>query len=121
MKPGDTTTGTVDIQNTGSISGTFSLSRVDLTDSDPGDPMSARIDLVVIDCGDFSKGDPTCEKADPEVYNGTLNAMSSAADLGSYAPDDAHRYEFTATLDSAAGNEFQGDSTSATFQWDAVQ
>ena len=42
MKPGDTATGIVDIQNTGSISGTFSLSRSALNDSDGANPMSAR-------------------------------------------------------------------------------
>ncbi|MGH3371626.1 MAG: TasA family protein, partial [Nocardioidaceae bacterium] len=32
-KPGDTSTGIVDIENTGSISGTFTLSRTNLTDT----------------------------------------------------------------------------------------
>jgi hypothetical protein len=121
MKPGDSTTGTVDIQNTGSLSGTFSLSRTNLTNSDATNPMSAKINLVVKDCGDFSSGTPTCDAGDPTKYSGTLTAMSSNVGLGTYAANEKHRYEFTSTFDSSAGNEYQGDDTSATFQWDAVQ
>lgn len=37
-------------------------------------------------------------------------------------PDDGSLvHEFTATFDSSAGDEYQGDSTSATFRWDATQ
>lgn len=121
MKPGDSTSGTVDIQNTGTISGTFSLSRTALTNSDLVNKMSTKIDLVVRDCGNFSVGTPTCDGTDPVKYNGTLDAMSAAVALGAYAANEKHRYEFTATFNSSAGNEYQGDSTSATFQWDAVQ
>jgi spore coat-associated protein N len=121
MKPGDSTTGTVDIQNTGSISGIFTLSRTALTNSDSVNPMSTKTDLVVKDCGDFSAGTPTCDVADPVKYNGTLDAMSSAIALGTYASNEKHRYEFTANFNSTAGNAYQGDNTSATFQWDAVQ
>jgi hypothetical protein len=121
MKPGDTANGTVDIQNTGSLSGTFSLSRSALNDSDGANPMSQRLDLVVKDCGDFSSGTPTCDAGDPNVYTGTLAAMTGSSALGTYAPNEQHRYQFTVTFQSAAGNVYQGDSSTATFQWDAVQ
>ena len=117
MKPGDTATGTVDIENTGSLAGTFSLSRDQLTNSDGTNPMSDQIDLVVEDCGT----DATCDGSDTELYNGTLTAMNAAIDLGSFAADDEHRYEFTATFNSSAGNVYQGDNTSARFVWDAIQ
>ena len=119
MKPGDSTNGTVDIQNTGSLAGTFSLSRTALTNSDSTNKMSEKMNLVVKDCGDFSSGTPTCDAGDPTKYSGTLDAMSSSVALGSYAANEKHRYEFTATFDSSAGNAYQGDNTSATFQWDA--
>ena len=121
MKPGDTATGTVDIQNTGSIGGTFSLSRTNLNDSDAANPMSGKLNLVVRDCGDFGSGTPTCEGSDPVKYTGTLASMNGSSALGAYAADEKHRYEFTASFDTSAGNAYQGDSTSATFQWDAVQ
>ena len=55
----------VDIQNTGSLSGTLSLSRSALNDSNGANPLSAKLDLVVNDCGDFSGGTPTCDVGDP--------------------------------------------------------
>jgi spore coat-associated protein N len=115
--PGDTETGTVDIENTGSIAGTFSLSRDQLTNSDNANPMSDQIDLVVEDCGT----DATCDGSDTVIYNGTLTAMNSSINLGNFAAGVAHRYEFTATFNSSAGNAYQGDSSSARFVWDAVQ
>lgn len=120
MSPGNSTTGTVDIQNTGTVAGTFSLSRSALTNSDITNPMSDKINLVVKDCGDFSVDTPTCDGADPVKYTGTLGAMSSSVALGSYAASEKHRYEFTVTFDSSADNAYQGDNTSATFQWDAT-
>src|SRR5687768_15970136 len=53
IRPGDVTTGTVDIENTVSLSGTFTLSRTDLTNSDATNKMSEKMDLVVKDCGTF--------------------------------------------------------------------
>jgi spore coat-associated protein N len=116
-KPGQTETGTVDIQNTGSLAGTFSLSRDQLTNSDGTNPMSDKVDLVVEDCGT----DLTCGVGDVEKYNGTLTAMNSSIALGTFAAAEEHRYEFTATFNSSAGNVYQGDNTSARFVWDAVQ
>ena len=115
--PGDTETGTVDIENTGSIAGDFSLSRDQLTNSDNANPMSDQLDLVVEDCGT----DATCGAGDTVVYSGTLTAMNSSINLGNFPAGVAHRYEFTATFNSSAGNAYQGDDTSARFVWDAVQ
>jgi hypothetical protein len=120
-KPGDTSTGTVDIQNTGSLAGTFSLSRTALNNSDGSNPLSDKIDLVVKDCGDYSSGTPTCDAGDPVKYSGTLSAMTANAALGSYAANEKHRYQFAATFNSSAGNAYQGDNSTATFTWDAVQ
>lgn len=117
MKPGDSATGTVDIENTGSLAGTFSLSRDQLTNSDGTNPMSDQVDLVVEDCGT----DATCDGSDTVLYNGTLTAMNSSIALGNFPAGVAHRYEFTATFNSSAGNAYQGDNTSARFVWDAVQ
>lgn len=121
LVPGDVTTGTVDIENTGSIAGTFSLSRSALNDSDGSNPMSAVLDVLVEDCGDFSGGTPSCDPSDTDVYDGTLAAMSGSYALGSFAAAEKHRYKFTVTFNSSAGNQYQGDSSTATFQWDAVQ
>jgi hypothetical protein len=121
MIPGDTTTGTVDIQNTGTVSGTFSVSRSALNDTDGTNPLSAVLDLTIKDCGDFSSGTPTCDVGDPVKYTGTLAGMTTPAALGSYAANDKHRYEFTVHFQNAAGTQYQSDSSTATFQWNAVQ
>jgi spore coat-associated protein N len=118
MKPGDSATGTVDVQNSGLLSGVFTLSRSNIVDSDGSNPLSAKLNLVVKDCGDFSSGTPTCDVGDPQKYSGTISAMGSVA-LGTFAASEKHRYEFAATFDSSAGNAYQGDSSSVQFDWNA--
>jgi hypothetical protein len=121
LKPGDVNTSTVDIENTGSLSGTFSLSRTNLVDTDGANPLSGKLNVVAKDCGDFSSGPPSCDAGDPNVYSGTLGAMSGSYGLGTFAAGDKHRYQFAITFDGSAGNAYQGDNSTATFQWDAVQ
>jgi spore coat-associated protein N len=118
MKPGDSATGTVDVQNTGSLSGAFSLSRSNIVDSDGANPLSAKLNLVVKDCGDFSLGTPTCDAGDPQKYSGTIAAMGSSA-LGTFAANEKHRYQFAVTFDSSADDAYQGDNSSVKFDWNA--
>jgi spore coat-associated protein N len=119
MKPGDPArTGTVDITNTGSLSGTFTLTRSALTDSDTTNRLSSKLNLVVVDCG--SEATPTCDAGDPQVYSGTLGAMTAPIALGSFPGGAKHRYEFKVTVDSSADNAYQGDSSTATFTWNAA-
>ena len=124
MRPGSPSqSGTVDIKNSGSLAGTFTLTRTNLTNSDTVNPLAGKINLVVTDCGTFVGATaPTCgDGDDSDKYTGTLAAMSSAVTLGSYTASEKHRYKFTATLDSSADDNYQGDNASARFQWDAVQ
>jgi predicted ribosomally synthesized peptide with SipW-like signal peptide len=118
MKPGDSASGTVDVENSGSLSGAFTLSRSNIVDSDGSNPLSAKLNLVVKDCGDFSSGTPTCDAGDPQRYSGTIAAMGSVA-LGTFAASEKHRYEFAVTFDASAGNAYQGDSSSVQFDWNA--
>jgi spore coat-associated protein N len=127
LKPGGAPqTGTVDIANDGSIGAAYTLTRDQLTSTDTGEsnpaPFAAKLNLVVTDCGAFSGSDaPACEDGDATVYSGTLAAMESAVRLGDFAAGEKHRYVFAASLDASAGNEYQGDGSSARFVWDAVQ
>jgi spore coat-associated protein N len=118
MKPGDSATGMVDVQNSGSLSGAFTVSRSNIVDSDGANPLSAKLSLVVKDCGDFSSGTPTCDAGDPVKYTGTIAAMVSTA-LGTFAASEKHRYEFAVTFDSSADNAYQGDNSSVQFDWNA--
>jgi spore coat-associated protein N len=121
LSPGGETTGMVDIQNTGTIGGTMKLSRSALTDSDELNPLSSQLHIVVQDCGNFFAGTPDCEDGDPALYTGTLAQMTSPSELGTFVPGEQHRYRFTIGLSADADNAYQGDSSTATFRWDAYQ
>jgi spore coat-associated protein N len=127
MKPGGAPqTGTVDIQNKGSLAGAFRLTVDQLTNTDTGAsnpaPFAAKVNLAIVGCGAHAgEAAPTCgDGDDAEVYSGQLAGLESA-DLGDYAAGEKRRYQFAASLDGSAGNEYQGDSSSARFVWDAVQ
>ena len=116
MRPGDpATTGTVDITNTGSLSGAFTLSRGTVSDSDSGHPLSAKLNVVVTDCV------ATCgDGDDTPKYTGTLAAMGQDIALGTYAAGATHTYRFAVSLDSSATNAYQGDNSTAEFDFNAA-
>ena len=120
MRPGDPArTSTIDIQNNGTLSGAFTLTRGTPVDSDTVNPLSGKLNVKVIDCGTFASGSPSCDVGDPVKYSGTLAGMSSAVNLGTWAGGEKHRYECDVDVDSSAGNVYQGDSSSVTFTWNA--
>ena len=121
LKPAGTpATGTVDIENSGDLDGTFSLSPTAPVDSDDDNPLSAKLNVTVVDCGTFDDGAPTCgDGDDTELYEGTLAALGATA-LGDYAGEEKHRYEFSVGLDGSAGNAYQGDSSQVQFDFDAA-
>lgn len=121
MRPGDPAqTGVVDIGNTGSLSGAFTLAHTAPVDSDTSNPLSGKLNLVIADCGTFSGSTaPSCTGA-TQLYSGTLAALPSSVSLGNYAGGAKHRYEFSVSLDSTAGNPYQGDSSSTDFTFNAA-
>jgi spore coat-associated protein N len=114
--------GTVDIENDGSLDGDFTLSRTALVDSDSGNPLSGKLNLTVVDCGEFSGGNaPVCgDGDDDDVYSGGTIAQMTPSALGNYDAGEKHRYEFTVQLDGSAGDAYQGDNSSVTFDFDAA-
>lgn len=130
MKPGaPDQTGTVDIQNTGSLAGSFSLSRDSVSVTDAGTPedaagMDHKIVLTVVDCGKFTNGQPPSCSASATttvVDHVPLSDVTQAVELGTFSPQEEHRYQFAAHLDGSADNTYQGDSVSTRFLWNAVQ
>jgi hypothetical protein len=122
LRPGGSAApGTVDIANSGSLSGAFTLARSAPQDSDAVNPLSARLRIVIRDCGAFTG--PTAPACGPGVgalvYDGTLAAMT-ARPLGTFAGGEKHRFHFETTLDGAAGNEYQDDSSQTEFTWTAA-
>jgi hypothetical protein len=121
LRPGEAKDGTVDIANTGSLSGDFSVGRSTLSDSDSANPLSGKLNAVITDCGAFDGATaPTCGDGDDvDKYTGTIAAMANHS-LGNFAGDEKHRYRFRVTLDASAGNAYQGDSSTVTFVWSAA-
>lgn len=121
MRPGDpAATGTVDITNSGSLSGTFTLSKGTLTNSDATNPLSGKLNLTVLDCGNFASGTPDCVTGVTTKYSGTVAAMGTGYALGSFAAGEKHRYKFSVALDSSAGNAYQAGSSTVQFLWNAA-
>ena len=127
MKPGDpAATGQVDIANSGTVDGAFTLSRGTPADSDTVNPLSAKLNLTVVDCGAFAGTTaPDCGDGDDVVeYNGTVADMGTAghpvSGLGTFAGGEKHRYRFSVGVDSSAGNAYQGDSSTVEFDWNAA-
>jgi spore coat-associated protein N len=128
IKPGDApTVGTVDIRNTGTLSGTFTLSRNAPVDTDGANPLSGKLNLVVKDCGvwpDATTVEPCGDGDDTTVYGAstaTIAGLSSPVALGTYVAGEKHRYEFSVSLDTSAGDVYQGDTSTVQFNWNAVQ
>jgi hypothetical protein len=123
LMPSQTATGTVDIQNTGSGAAPFTLAKSSVTDSDTTNRLSAKLTLVVKDCGPWSGGTaPSCTSP-TQVYSGTVASMGTLA-LGSYAASDKHRYQFDVTFpdggSGGADNAYEGDNMSVRFDWTAT-
>jgi hypothetical protein len=127
MKPGGpASVGTVDIENDGSTSGAFTLTRGTPADDDATHPLSGKLNVTVVDCGAFAGSTaPQCGDAgDDTKYSGTLADMGSAGApieaLGVYSGGEKHRYEFRVALDVSADDNYQGDESTVAFNWDAV-
>lgn len=124
---GPAATGTVDIENTGSLSGDFTLSRTAPVDSDGANPLSGKLNITVTDCGDFSSGTPVCGAGGDDVVKftgGTLAQMGTGGypidALGDYDAGEKHRYEFSVQLDGSANDDYQGDTSSVEFDFNAA-
>ena len=136
MKPGAAPqTGIVDIKNTGTVNGAFTLARDELTSTDGGDPnpvpFASKVNVTIVDCGTFmtingpygpNPFTPACgDGDDTTLYTGTLAGEEGDLPLGTFRPGEQHRYEFGGSLDSSAGTEFEGDGSSARYLFEAVQ
>jgi hypothetical protein len=118
IAPGDSTSGTVTIEDPGSEPVKLSLRRGELVD-EPGlgsGLLSSRLHLTVVDVTD--PGAPRT------VYSGPLDSMPDQA-AGRLEPGATRTFEFTATLpdsgDPAVDNEIQGASTTVAYSWVAEE
>ena len=113
--PGNSASGTVDIQNTGNVQGIFTLAESDLVDQDSADgstgngtartasKLGAQLQLVIQDCGTFTGTTaPPCpadsDTTTGQKYSGALNAVGGSRALSTYAAGEQHRYKFLVSL-----------------------
>jgi hypothetical protein len=120
MKPGGTATGTVDIKNSGSLSGAFTLAQSNLTNTPASPALSSKLTIVITDLGDPLA---LCSSSCPVVYTGTIGGMGTVS-LGTYAANEAHRYQFVVTFPDGgtggADNTYQGSQTSVEYDFTAT-
>ena len=125
LKPGAAaSTGTVDIQNTGTLAGDFTLRRSALTNTDATNPLAAKLNLVVKDCGEWpapATPEPCNDGDDTTVLSSTVAGMSGNTALGNYSAGEKHTYEFSVGLDASATDVYQNGGSTAEFTWDATQ
>ena len=129
LKPGGgAQNGVVDIRNSGSLPGNFTLTRNNMfsthNGADGSAPFTAKLWITVSDCGGFAgTTPPTCGDAnDAIVFNHrSLADMGDPIALGRFEPGERHRFRFTVELDASATNTYQGDMARAQFVWNAVQ
>jgi len=120
LKPGESASGTVDIKNTGSLSGAFSLSTSAATNSDATYPILAQLDLKIVDCGLVTAtSTPDCSNGTTPVYDGKVSAVGTRT-LATYAKDEKHRYKFEVTLPSTTNDNYQGKTGSIRPDWTAA-
>ena len=121
LKPGASSNGTVDITNTGSASGAFTLTKSTPVDTPASPAFSQKLTLVITD-----QGDPDCRSGCPApstVYSGTVGGMGSIA-LGTFNASQKKRYQFVVTFPDGgtggADNAYQGASTSVDYTFTAA-
>jgi spore coat-associated protein N len=116
LKPGDNVSGTVDIQNTGSLPGAFTLSTSHITDASG---LLGQLDLKIEDCGLWSgTTQPNCSGTNV-LYNAKAGSVGTV-NLSSFAASAKHHYKFDVTLPSTIANSFQGTSATVQFDWNAA-
>jgi hypothetical protein len=107
-KPGSSTTGTVQLTNTGSLASTFQLSLTSAT----GGTMCTSLNAQVVDN----------EAIPATVYNAGLSIMpaqnlkQSAGSL-SWATSDTATYTFTISLPNASANSDMGQTCTVVYTW----
>ena len=122
LKPGDSASGTVDIDNTGDVAGVFTLSKSNVVDSDTRQPA----------VGEARPGRRGPRHPDGPELRGSSTTASSApwapATWARSPPATAHRYKFTVTFPdggtpagpTSGDNAYKGDSVKVDYNWESV-
>jgi spore coat-associated protein N len=122
LKPGGSTSGTVNIQNGGTAPAGFTLAKANLVDTPASPAFSSKLTLVVSDLGN-----PSCTVSCPAavtMYSGALGSMGTLP-LGTFAAGATHQYKFSVTFpdggSNGADNAYGGAITTVNYVWTATQ
>jgi spore coat-associated protein N len=121
MKPGGSSSGSVNIQNGGNVPATLTLAKASVTDTPSSPALSAKLTLEVQDLGN-----PSCVSGCPApvtIYTGTLGSMGNLS-LGAFAAGATHRYTFTVSFPEGArgaDNAYEGATSKVEYLWTATQ
>jgi hypothetical protein len=132
-KPNTSENGQVDIQNTGSLEGTFVLSITNVT-ATPSPGLGSVLQVKVDDCGVFTgpgaTTPPPCTPGPGYVnrYTGNIAGLSGipmpgGGTAGAFAVNEKHRYFITVTWPNgspAVDNPLQGANLTFDFLWSAT-
>jgi spore coat-associated protein N len=119
MKPGDSTQGTVTINNDGDLGGTFSITTSNMSDTagSNGGKLSDVLQLAVYD-----------QTTSQTIYSGAIKSVGTVS-AGTYAAGASHTYRFTVTFPdggtpgsgTTGDNAYKGSSMSIEVDWNEVQ
>lgn len=120
LAPGRSVSGTVQLTNSGTLTGDLDLQQLAVTDQ-PGANGGRLSDAVYLDVQDVTGGNAV------PVFGGQLDTLQSRA-IGSVGPGEARTYRFTASLpDSGAppsptggDNAYAGSSLTVRYSWKAT-
>ncbi len=122
MKPGATSSATVNITNSGNVPATLALAKLNVVDTPAAPPLSAKLTLLLQDLGD-----PLCTTSCPApvtMYSGTVGSMGTVA-LGVFSAAVTHQYKFSVTFpdggSGGADNAYGGAATRMDYRWTATQ
>jgi hypothetical protein len=120
LSPGESVTGTVQLSNTGDLSGDLGFQQIEVQDQ-PGTNGGRLSDAVHLDVDDVTGG------SDMPVFAGQLGSFQGHS-LGSIAPGEARTYRFTASLPdggappspTSGDNAYAGSALTVRYLWTAT-
>lgn len=126
MVPGETSEGTVTIENTGDVAGTFSVSQSNLTNFKADGAVASGADAQFSEVLNLTIEDDTTGAV---VYDGPIDGMPATPIDGTggagsaWEAGESHDFTFAVEFEStgdAADNTYQGTKTTVDFNWSAV-
>jgi spore coat-associated protein N len=120
LSPGESVTGTVQLSNTGSLTGDLGFQQLDVQDQ-PGTNGGHLSDAVHLDIDDVTGGSVV------PVFAGQLSGFQNRS-LGTIAPGEARTYRFTASLPdggvppspTGGDNAYAGSGMTVRYSWTAT-